>query len=244
MRIPVRLPQYLWLALLLLAPRALPAQDPAGIIGRVFDERSNEVLVEVLLFVDGTRRDVTLSRQGRFVLSGLPPGAHRVEVRAVGYRPYVMELELQPGQVAERQFPMVFTGERLPDIEVESRNAKLMPRFSDFERRRAGKMGHFITREEIRSRGYMRVSDALRTIRGVRVDCGEVDCVIHMARAPTNCFPTYYVDGRLVRTFAESTPVADVHGIEVYRSAAEMPGEFSGAGAMCGVIAIWTRAAP
>ncbi len=240
----VRFPRSLLLAALLVSPPALAAQDPAGIIGRVFDERSNEVLVEVLLFVNGERRDVTLSRQGRFVLSGLTAGAHRVEVRAVGYRPYVLELELQPGQVAERQFPMVFTGERLPDIEVESRNAKLLPRFAEFERRRQSGLGAFVTREDIRSRGYMRVSDALRSIRGVRVDCGEVDCVIHMARAPTNCFPTYYVDGRMVRTFAESTPVADVHGIEVYRSAAEMPGEFSGAGAMCGVIAIWTRAAP
>jgi hypothetical protein len=223
---------------------AAQAQDSSGVIGRVFDERTNEVIVEVLLYVDGARREITLSRQGRFVLSGLSPGLHRLEVRAVGYRPYTLDVELQPNQLAERRFPMIFTGERLPDVEVEARNARLLPRFGDFERRRQNKMGHFVTRDEIRARGYMLLGDAVRSIRGVRVDCQEVDCVIRMTRAPTNCFPTYYIDGRVARTFAASTPVSDVHGIEVYRSAAEMPGEFTGAGAMCGVIAIWTRAAP
>jgi hypothetical protein len=220
------------------------AQDSSGVIGRVFDERTNEVIVEVLLFVDGDRREITLSRQGRFVLGGMAPGLHRLEVRAIGYRPYTLDVELLPRQIAERQFPMVFTGERLPDIDVESRNAKLLPRFTDFERRRQNKMGHFITRDEIRSRGYMRLGDAMKGVRGVRVDCTEMDCIVHMARAPTNCFPTYYVDGRLTRSFASSTPVSDIHGIEVYRSAAEMPGEFSGDSAMCGVIVVWTRAAP
>ena len=90
----------------------------------------------------------------------------------------------------------------------------------------------------------MNMGDALRTIRGVRVNCGVVDCSIHMVRSTAGCFPTFYVDGRLARSFAESTPITDVQGIEVYRGAAEMPGEFSGAGAMCGVIVIWTRAAP
>jgi len=220
------------------------AQDSSGVIGRVFDERTSEVIVDVLLFVDGNRREITLSRQGRFVLSGMAPGLHRIEVRAIGYRPYTLDVELQPRQITERQFPLVFTGERLPDIEVESRNARLLPRFGDFERRKQNKMGHFITRDEIRARGYMRLGDAMKGVRGVRVDCTEVDCIVHMARAPVNCFPTYYVDGRQTRSFAASTPVSDVHGIEVYRSAAEMPGEFSGASAMCGVIVVWTRAAP
>lgn len=242
-------PRRFWQGLVFLSIQVLvgsgaQAQDSSGVIGRVFDERTNEVILEILLFVDGERREITLSRQGRFVLSGMSQGTHRLEVRAVGYRPFLLEVELQPRQLVERQFPMVFTGERLPDVEVEARKVRLLPRFGDFERRRQSKMGHFVTRDEIRARGYMRLGDAMRSIRGVRVDCQEVDCVIHMARAPANCYPTYYVDGRLTRSFAASTPVSDVHGIEVYRSAAEMPAEFTGAGAMCGVIVIWTRAAP
>jgi hypothetical protein len=239
----------LCLSLLLLAagPAALPtaaaAQGSSGLIGRIFDERTNEVLSNVLVFVDSIRREVSISSQGRFVLNGLASGRHRVEIRAIGYRPHLLDLLLLEGQILERQFAMVFTGDRLPEVSVEARNSKLLTRFGDFERRRQNGMGHYITRDEIRSRGYMNMGDALRTIQGVRVNCGAVECRIRMTRSP-GCDPTYYVDGRLARSFAESTPISDVQGIEVYRGAAEMPGEFAGDGAMCGVISIWTRAAP
>jgi hypothetical protein len=178
------------------------------------------------------------------VLSGLTAGAHRVEIRSIGYRPQVFDLTLTEGQILEREFAILFTGDKLPELTVEARHSRLLPRFADFERRRQTGIGAYITREEIRARGYMKVGEALRSLKGVRVNCTEVDCIVQMSRAPINCHPTYYVDGRLARSFAESTPMNDVQGIEVYRGAAEMPGEFAGAGAMCGVIVIWTRAAP
>jgi hypothetical protein len=231
--------------LLVAAPMHGQAQaGTSGLIGRIFDERTNESMEQVLIFVDSVRQNAQVSSQGRFVLSGLLAGHHRVEIRSVGYRPSVLELELSAGQVLERQFAMVFTGDRLPDIKVESRNSKLMPRFAEFEKRRQNGLGLYITREEIRAKGYMNMGDALRSVSGVRVNCGAVDCSIRMARSTAGCGPTYYVDGRLARSFAQSTPINDVQGIEVYRGAAEMPGEFAGAGAMCGVIVIWTRAAP
>jgi len=216
----------------------------SGIIGRIFDEHTNEAMAQGLIFLDSVRHDVPISSQGRFVLTRLLPGRHRVEIRAVGYRPHVLEVALEAGQILERQFPMFFTGDKLPDLSVEARNSKLLPRFNDFERRRQQGMGFFITRDEIKAKGYMNMGDALRTVQGVRVDCGVVECTVHMVRSTAGCFPTYYVDGHLARSFAESTPITDVQGIEVYRGAAEMPGEFTGSGAMCGVIAIWTRAAP
>lgn len=236
---------------LALAATALPraavpaqAQATSGIIGKIFDERTNQVLVDALIFVDSTRRDVSISSQGRFVLSSLKPGVHRVEIRAIGYRPQVLSLTLVEGQVLEREFAMVFTGDRLTELSVEARNSKLLPRFLDFERRRVSGMGTYITRDDIKARGYTRMGDALRAVKGVRVDCGPVDCSIHMVRSTAGCFPTFYVDGHVARSFAESTPINDVQGIEVYRGGAEAPGEFTGDGAMCGVIVIWTRAAP
>ncbi len=229
-----------------LATSAPVAAQPgvAGIIGRIFDERTNESMVDALILIDSVRREVAISSQGRFVVSNLSPGRHRVEIRAIGYRPHVLEVTLVEGRVLERQFAMVFTGDKLPELAVEARNSKLLSRFAEFEKRRASGMGAYITRDEIKARGYMNMGDALRTIRGVKVDCGVVECTIHMVRATAGCFPAFYVDGRLARSFAETTAINDVQGIEVYRGAAEMPAEFTGAGAMCGVIAIWTRAAP
>jgi len=220
------------------------APSTGGVIGRIFDERTSEILTQVLLVVDSAQRDVMISSQGRFVISNLAAGRHRLEIRSIGYRPHILEFTLLEGQMLEREFAMVFTGDRLPELAVEARNSKLLSRFGDFERRRQNGLGAFITRDEIRARGYMNMGDALRMVKGVRVDCGVIECRIHMTRSAAGCYPTYYVDGRHVNSFAESTPINDVQGIEVYRGAAELPGEFSGDKGMCGVIVIWTRAAP
>ena len=44
--------------------------------------------------------------------------------------------------------------------------------------------------------------------------------------------------------FATTTPINDVQAIEIYRGAGEVPAEYTGSGAMCGVVVIWTKAAP
>jgi hypothetical protein len=233
------------LAAALQAPRNLWSQDPsAGLIAHVFDERTNEALTTATVLIDGTPRPVTLSNQGRFALSGLSAGAHRIEVRSIGYSPFTLDVMLAAGQVVERRIPMSFTGDRLPDIAVESRHSRLLPRFNDFERRRQAGLGHYITRDEIQARGYLNMGDALRTVKGVRVDCGALDCRIRMARSSPSCGPSFWVDGQLARSFGSTTPISDVQGIEVYRGASDAPGEFAGTTAGCGVIVIWTRAAP
>ncbi|NOT09388.1 MAG: TonB-dependent receptor plug domain-containing protein [Gemmatimonadales bacterium] len=223
----------------------LVAQEPdAGVIGRIYDERTGEPIIQVVILLDSVPQTVSVSSQGRFVLTKLSPGKHRFEIRSIGYRPHPIEVTLAPGQVAQYEFNLVFTGERLAELAVEARNSKLLNRFADFERRRQHGLGHFITRDEIKSRGYLNLGDAMRTVKGVRVNCGAIECLIRMARAAPGCHPTYYVDGNLARSFAENTPISDIQGIEVYRGSAELPGEFSGSGSMCGVIAVWTRAAP
>jgi hypothetical protein len=74
-------------ALQLAAPasaKAQPQPETSGVIGRIFDERTNEVLIQVVLLVDSVRRDLPISSQGRFVLTNLAPGRHRVEIRHIG----------------------------------------------------------------------------------------------------------------------------------------------------------------
>ena len=234
------------LGLVLTPGRAAGQEQPkSGLIGRVHDDRSGEVVPAAEVFIDGQPSKATLSSQARFVISNLTPGHHRIEIRAIGYRLMGVEIDFAPGQVVDRTFDLTFTGERLPDVEVEAKVSKTLPRFAEFERRRARGIGHFITRDEIKARGYTNVGDALRTVKGVRVNCNiNIECFVQMVRAAPGCGPIYYVDGQQARSFAESTAIQDIQGIEVYRGSAEVPGEYSGSFAGCGVVAIWTRAAP
>jgi len=112
-------------------------------------------------------------------------------------------------------------------------------------RRRHRALGAYLRWDEIKRKGYSSVGDALRTVRGVRIECNQqaFECNAVMVRTP-QCPPTWYIDGVEARSFHENTPISDVYGIEVYRGAGEVPGEFAGSNAGCGVIVMWTKSRP
>ena len=223
---------------------SVSAQDKGQLIGKVFDSKSGEVLATAQILVDQVKSSATLSNQARFVLGGLEPGRRRIDIRNVGYRPLTAFIEFAPGQTVERTFELEFTGQELAQLDVEAKASRTLPRFLEFERRRARGAGHFITRDEIVDRGYMNMGDALRTVKGVKVYCDAIDCIARMASSAPGCLPTYYVDGQVAHSFATTTPINDIQAIEVYRGAGEVPGEYAGSGAMCGVVVIWTKATP
>jgi hypothetical protein len=61
-----------------------------------------------------------------------------------------------------------------------------------------------------------------------------------------SCMVKVYLDGVQVRDLFD-LPIDNlispslVHAVEVYRRASELPAEFGGSDARCGVAAIWTR---
>ena len=79
----------------------------------------------------------------------------------------------------------------------------------------------------------------------MNITCGNVTAsAIRMARAPMRCPPDYIVDERNDNFFGPNTPIRDIEAIEVYTGPSDVPGEFSGRTAGCGVIVIWTRSGP
>jgi hypothetical protein len=87
---------------------------------------------------------------------------------------------------------------------------------------------------------------------GVR--CGTPELRAVGSRARGGCYASIYVDGHLYYRSQEESSlnpdppdwnrefyVSEFEAVEVYRSSAELPVEFSGASSQCGVIALWTR---
>jgi Carboxypeptidase regulatory-like domain len=244
------IPPFRTLALALLGAVATTIAPARGLAqatlrGRVIDSEMGTPLAGATVRVGNSGPVVKTDSGGVFVAQNVTPGVIPIEIRQIGFEPGTFDIRIPGSGLVQGVFPLDFNGYMLPAVVVEARAAALMPRYNDFEQRRQRKMGAYLRWDELKKQGVSSVGDALRTVRGVRMDCDQqkFECYAHMARTP-QCEPTWYVDGVEVHSFHENTPINDVYGIEVYRGAGEVPAEFAGSNAACGVIVVWTKSKP
>jgi carboxypeptidase family protein len=233
----------------LAVPSALAAQlATANITGRVVQKGTTTGIVgaEVVLQANGQR--VLADSTGRYVFLGVSAGPQRFLVRALGFRPVDVSVTLRDGgqTLEDVELEVASNGDAQPlaPVAVEGRATVVSYRLVDFERRRRTGRGHYLTDEEIKRSGASTLQGLTRGMRGVTEHCAGSGCRIQMVRAREGCEPDYIVDGRVDDLFGSATPIRDIVALEVYTGPSDVPGEFAGRSAGCGVIVIWTRAGP
>ena len=229
------------------AQRANPA---ATLRGRILDAVSGAPLVGATVAATTTGASVQTDSAGRYRIDGLNVGIHRFLVSAAGYNRGSVSLAFAAREVMERDLELDPVGRTLSA--EDSAKVQALPtvpvtapmsagrRFDDFERRRTTGRGQYLTRAQLEEGRFGTLQDAMRPLRGVRFSCAGSTCLVQMARAPLGCSPDYVVDERVDNMFGPLVPVRDIQAIEVYTGASDVPGEFAGANAGCGVIVIWT----
>jgi hypothetical protein len=185
---------------------------------------------------------------GRYSIP-VPAGrAYRLTIRAIPYGPAELIVEVTaPGEL-QRDFALDSASRRAA-VELDPVTVKAAApvdyRLVDFERRRKTGRGQYLNDEQIRRSGAASLQDLTRGMRGVLQNCGGANgCRIEMARAPMHCLPRYIVDNQVDNVFGPTTPIRDIVGVEVYSGPSDVPGEYAGSNAMCGVIVLWTRSGP
>jgi len=204
---------------------------------------------EITLLADG--RVVRTDSLGYYRFTNLSAGIVRFSVRALGFHPTIFHFALTNGERMERDIELdsasvvlsAKPAQQLPEVAVEAPPA-MGARFRDFERRKATGRGHYLTRTQIEQKGANNLTDALRDLRGVTMDCAGTSCYVRMVRAPSRCQPEYIVDERVDNMFGPHVAIRDIEAIEVYTGPSDVPGEFAGTNAGCGVIVIWTKSGP
>jgi hypothetical protein len=221
-----------------------PGAAQATLRARVIDSEIGQGIVGASVQIRKTAAILT-DTLGLFEARGVPAGDAEITIQVIGYSRGVFYMHIPASGEVERIFALDFTGARLPAVVVEARAEKLERRYIEFEQRRQRRMGAYLRWDELEKQGFASVGDALRTVRGVRMQCNQqtFECFAYMARTP-QCQPTWWVDGVEVHSFHENTSIRDVYGIEVYRGAGEVPGEYAGSDAGCGVIVVWTKSRP
>jgi hypothetical protein len=238
---------YLTLVMGLLAgaPSAWAQGATGSIHGQIIAQGDTNPVFGARITLIGTAKSATTDSAGRFVFDGLSAGLYVVQVNAIGYSRGMFQLQLGEGEAMSRVFELEPRVYGLEPMTVEGRRRLQGRRFEEFRQRMARGMGTFITKEDIQKRNPSKLMDVLRTVRGVRAECAGADCVVKFQGQPTSCEPHYILDGLPSDSYiAQSLDPRDVEGIELYRGASEMPAEFGGIDAACGVIAIWTKSGP
>ena len=246
-----------------------PAVGAAVLLGRVAADSAGTAVhgAEVTASGYGIRTDA----DGRFTLA-VPPGTHDVVVRLPGRTPWRATRTLAAGDTLRLDVVLPPLAQALDAVTVTRRSRAASARFVGFERRRELGFGHFQGREELERRENSKMSDVLRGVpglrfiylpngRGIAVASNRFAGNLPGSRRRTDqCFMQLFVDG--VKVFDSSASerggpglgaaveppsindfaISDIEGIEVYRGPGETPPEFGGTNAMCGTVAIWTRA--
>ena len=230
----------------------LPARADARfrLQGRVVIAGSGTpVAAEVLLPSLG--RTTHTAGDGSFELGGLPGGATALIIRSPGYNVYFARV-VPPLGDSLRNFALEPLPQSLiPVIVTATRDIR------GFEERRALESGgSYLSREDLAARETSRLSDILRTVRGIRIlrrpDGARVVVSARgqLSRSVRDCPYQIILDGqRLFALRAGDSPPpsiddfvpAHLEGIEIYSGPATTPPQFGGLGAACGTILLWTR---
>lgn len=241
-------PLLLWFCAGSVSVRAASAQS-GTIVGSVRDSATRRGLERAIVtpvnVVPVTR--AVSDDSGRFRLVGLPLTTIALTVRRIGYFPETLSVAVKSVQPTHADFVMRESARMLAP--ARSNLDVLNGKMGSFNNRRGRGIGSFITREEIVSRHPASMSELLRYVTGVDVtqEMAGQPQPVHMQRSlsvsmQTSCVVQIYVDGHpYVNGNIDDFQPSSVEGVEIYRSAAEIPGEFRSRDSMCGIIALWTR---
>jgi hypothetical protein len=231
-------------AALMLTFAAPFAEAQTTLRGRVVDSETGLPVIGANVQV---RKNAAIKTDstGVFVAADIPGGDAQITITMLGFLPGQFKVHVPNGGVSEKTFSLDFTGQKLPQVVVQARATQMSSRYSDFEARRGRGQGAFLRWDQLTDERFGSVGDALKSIRGVRMQCNQqtFECYAVMARSP-QCKPVWIIDGMEAQMFHENTPIRDIYGIEIYRGPGEIPGEYSGSNAACGVIIMWTKSRP
>jgi hypothetical protein len=234
----------------------LLARQTTGALSGTITTLEGAALGGAAILLPGAPVSVLSAADGRYLLSGVEPGARRVEVRLIGYRTAAATLSFEAGVAT--QWNVVLEVDPIPIAPLEVTGSRAAtPQLQGFMARRERGLGHFFTRGEIEGMNARDLTDVLRRVPGARVvpvpgPFGTTN-VLQLSRSlgassGRTCPILYYVNGVPFPVRADIgidayVRAQDVEAVEVYSGTSRIPPEFTSTGqtSRCGVVGVWTR---
>ncbi len=215
--------------------------------GTVVDSATAEPVAAAQLRLDDQPAALA-DASGKFEVRNVKAGFHTLDVRRIGYRPLVVDLEIPVGHPrVEIRIEMNTLPAELEGVVVEGEEPLYGGRkLRRFWKRWQSGIGQFITAFEIEQRNPTVPTDLLENIPGLLLRRGPFgNNAVELARPVQGCAsPTFFLDGaRVGKNDIDATVnPRDIAGIEIYTRPSQVPAEFNIRGEpSCGVIAVWMR---
>ncbi|WP_420449209.1 YfbK domain-containing protein [Candidatus Palauibacter sp.] len=123
-RIPLRIGALLALWLTIAGPDSSHAQSETGTVqGNVFDATASVGVAGAQVFVARTAIGTLTDAEGRYSLSGVPPGEQAITVRLIGYRETSKTVTVTAGETVTLDFTVEQTALRIQDLSVSAERA-------------------------------------------------------------------------------------------------------------------------
>jgi hypothetical protein len=249
MRLSVRRSAIVTSLLVVQAVAARAQVSTASIEGFVRDSAGHPIREAQFHLFDGSSepRLAISDSGGRIFFPRARVGEFRVRIRRVGYGQQNTIVKVSANETAHLDIVLGRSAVVLdgPSVVDDLTRGKM----GAFNQRKTRGVGSFITRAEIEKRQPASISELLRTLPGVSISqrmAGEPQPV-HMQRSvnssvQSTCIVQIYVDGEPYPNgnLDDFAPLS-LEGVEVYRSASEIPAAFRTRDASCGLVSLWTR---
>jgi hypothetical protein len=226
-----------------------PATVRVGTIDGVVSDTNFVPLSGAEIYIFGTRVRVETGESGRFRIRDIPAGQYLVIVRRVGYRPVSGMLEVPPTDTLRLSYTLKGLATTLAPVVVTEHRASL--RLAEFEERRRGRVGQFMTEAQIDARNSVFPTELIRTFLSVKMVPGKSSLggwYAYSARGDKNlrgaCPMAVLVDEVQMPTPFNLDMLPSRHdlaGIEVYAGPAQIPPKFNSYDRGCGIILVWTK---
>jgi hypothetical protein len=216
------------------------ARGHATLTGVVTDERKRP-LENAIVSIATADTSVRTDKAGEFSLALLPAGTQIVEVRRVGFAPFLKVVELRPVQSTEVavEMPVVST---LTTVNVRANKVK-NSELIDYDQRKKMGFGTFIEAKDLAGRSD--VATPLSRVAGVHVDYTEAGFEVTM-KSPFmsgTCTPAIFLDGFPTTVdVINFRPADSFRAIEVYAHGGSVPVQYATLNG-CGSILFWSATA-
>ncbi len=198
-------------------------------------------------FADGLAEAVSNS-EGFFAMGGLPLGTATVDVRAVGFLPLILPVDVLPDGEGATNYIMQSRAEYLDTVKVIGKDVSdFNTGMAGFELRKRTAFGHYFGKAEIDSIAPQAFTDLLRRVSGMTLlpSRNGPRLVMHGMGLQMFCAPAVFLNGtrasELDGTGLDAlVNVQDLIAVEAYTRTGSLPPQFQTLEG-CGALAIWTR---